>query len=436
MDDREERETGTMRLQKEQPNHVLPGRVASFPFLAPLLVLSLLLILPYARGASAQPSPPDQPAGGPGGYMYAHQSVNILGPYFEFWHPDEEAYMYYTFEPADPKPDEAPVILFLHGYQAALPTSYAYWMGHMARKGYIVVWVNFDHGLSPPWEYASFAEQNWTDALRRLDDYTWEGHVEPEKDEHGEYKTAIVGHSAGGYLAAIVAAHSTDPDSGIPVPRALVCIEPGGLDLIPAADFSQIDASTKLVLLVGDEDEIVCKSTAQYIWAQTPQIPDANRDFLVYASDRYGEPEQIANHFFPNTTGFEDTAATDARDYYITFKLSTGLLDCVFRGTHCEFAIGNGSPEQLFMGLWSDGRANNPLVWVEDPSQLQTTCLDGQIDIFWGSNQAQAAERFGTGSARLGNRFSALLLPASLLFLVIARHRRLAGRSLRKSAQE
>jgi pimeloyl-ACP methyl ester carboxylesterase len=192
----------------------------------------------------------------------------------------------------------------------------------------------------------------------------------------GEIKTAIIGHSMGGYLSAILAARAAHSENAIPSPDAIVAIEPGGLGWISPEDLGEIDPETKMIVVVGDEDEVVAKSTAVAIWKNTLQIPDKNRDFLLVQSDYHGSPEQIANHYFPNTTGYGDTAAVDARDFYVTFKLSVGALECAFRDTDCEYALGNGSFEQVDMGQWSDGQPMKAMVWVEDPNELETTCED------------------------------------------------------------
>jgi len=368
----------------------------------PLAFILLLVLTAPSNGGASVPTPPTQPPSGPGGYPYPHKEVTTNGPYYPTWHPNDEHYQYYIFEPANPRPDMAPVVLFIHGYQALLPTAYTEWIGHIVRKGYTVVWVKYDTGITVPWAFSMYVEAAWKDALHRLDTYWWEDHVLPEKDSRWYIKTAVVGHSAGGYLGPILAAHAADPGSEIPAPYAVVSIEPGGLGVIPKADFSLIEPATKMVILVSDEDDIVCKSTGQAIWKATSQLPDENKDFLFYRSDRHGRPEQIANHFFPNTSGYGDTAAVDARDYYITFKLSAALLDCAFKGAECEYALGNGAAEQVFMGGWSDGRPIRPLEWIPDPSGLETTCVDKFHDIpRWGAGEAQAAALYGTAEARM-----------------------------------
>lgn len=338
------------------------------------LALALATLL-GASGGSAQspPSPPLQPNTGPGGSTYAHSAVVVRGPYWARRNLAIRNYSYYIFEPAEPTPATAPVVLFLHGWLAYRPYTYREWINHIVKKGYVVVWVRYDAGLRPPAWWADHALVAWKDALARLS--RWEG-VRPERDPQGRIKTAIVGHSAGGYLAAILAARTASPATGVPTPYAVTVIEPGGLGVVPSEDLSRIDPGTKLVVVAGDEDTVVCTDTAVAIWQETPQISDANRDFLLALSDRSGSPAQIANHFFPTTSGVLDTAAVDARDFYVTFKLSVGLLSCAFYGDDCPYALGDGASVQVDMGLWSNGLPVRPLVWVVDPAWLQATCQE------------------------------------------------------------
>jgi pimeloyl-ACP methyl ester carboxylesterase len=337
----------------------------------PILVLLFLCFAPSI--SFSQPSPPPQPEIGPGGYDYPHASVKKNGPYWAKGHFLNNNYKYYIFEPANPAPEEAPIVLFLHGWLAYKPKAYLGWMEHIVKKGYVVVWVQYDAFLRPFKTLADNAMKTWKDAMNRLDTSL---HVRPEKDGMGQIKTAIIGHSMGGYLSAILAARAADPRNGMPRPYAIVAVEPGGLRWLPPEDFAEIEPDTKMVIVVGDEDMAVCKSTAVAIWEETWQIPDENRDFLLVKSDDWGSPAQISNHYFPCTDRLHDMPAVDARDFYVTYKLSVGALNCAFRDTDCEYALGNGSFEQVDMGQWSDGQPMNAMVWVEDPDELETTCKD------------------------------------------------------------
>jgi hypothetical protein len=46
--------------------------------------------------------------------------------------------------------------------------------------------------------------------------------------------------------------------------------------------------------------------------------------------------------------------ALDALDWYGTWKLTDALMACAFAGDWCDYALGD-TPEQRFMGAWSDG---------------------------------------------------------------------------------
>ena len=341
-----------------------------------LLALLVLVLLLAQESRAADPSPPNQPLIGPGSYNYEHKAITVSGP---FWprHPAvNKDNKYFLFQPADPTPEEAPVILFLHGWMGIYPTQYITWIGHIVKKGYIVVWVQYQSDrFTLPWSFARRSIIMWKDALKRLD--SEDSPIRPEKDETGRIKTAIVGHSAGGYLSAVIAAKASGKWRNIPKPYAIVCVEPGGLHLIPRKRLiKNIDFNTKVIIVVGDEDNVVCKSTAQKIWDYISHIPDQNKEFLLVKSDYHGTPRQISNHFFPGNSGYSDTAVIDARDFYVTFKLSVGTFNCAFQGTDCEYSLENGSDEQVYMGEWSDGTPMIPMTWVEDPNSLETTCND------------------------------------------------------------
>ncbi len=339
------------------------------------LWVALLLLLP-SRGGSAPPSPPRQPQTGPGGSTYAHAAVTENGPYYAAGHSGQEDYLYYLYEPSQPLPPEAPVVLFLHGFNALEPRSYGAWIDHLVKKGYTVVWVRYQaSNLTFPWFFANHALAAWKDALERLD--TEPAHVRPERDYKGLYQTAFVGHSAGAYLAANLAAMAANETNGIPEPYAVVAVEPGGLDIIPKGPLSRMDDDTKFIVVVGNHDDVVCKSTAVFLWNAVASVPPVNRDFLLVRSDNHGSPEMIAHHYFPATLGFTSEAeGLDALDFFVTFKLSVGALRCAWKGVDCEYAVGKGSPEQIFMGEWSDGQPVKPMEWIEDPNRLETVCED------------------------------------------------------------
>src|SRR5262249_49681757 len=141
---------------------------------------------------------PGQPATGPGGRDYSNLLPRVTGPFFAAGHQNDNAFRYWLFEPTLPAPASAPVVLFLHGFAAIAPSAYQYWFAHMVMKGYTVVWAQYqDESALDTWNWANNAADTFIDALARLDQ---PGSVKPARDAMNNYQTAIVGHSAGGFL--------------------------------------------------------------------------------------------------------------------------------------------------------------------------------------------------------------------------------------------
>jgi hypothetical protein len=123
-------------------------------------------------------------------------------------------------------------------------------------------------------------------------------------------------------------------------------------------------------------------------------VPAANKDYVTLVSDSHGLPGLQASHRAP--TAFDmaydsgegigggpaeivsgsdragglptrridgrrserrdrlETMMVNALDFYGTWKLFDGLCDAAFYGKNREYALGN-TPQQRFMGVWSDG---------------------------------------------------------------------------------
>lgn len=330
------------------------------------------MLVSISAAGQALPAPPPQSSTGPGGKLYTHGAMTTNGPYWANNRTTQNQYEYYIYEPASPTPAQAQVILFIHGVLATTPASYLYWIEHMVLKGYTVVWVQYQSGLTPTGQYETNARAAWADALNRLQNYWWENHVKPTLNSTGQPETLIVGHSVGGFTAANLAATVVTKTPAIPLPYGLVLIEPGSKNLVKAENFGAIYANTPMVMVGGDQDVIVCDAGEQQIWNATGQIPPALKNYLWVVSDTHGSPQQLGNHFFPNTTGFDDTAPVDNRDFNITWRLSVALADCAFGNlandpNACTIALGSGNPLQLAMGNWSDNVPVTPLRYYSTP---------------------------------------------------------------------
>jgi hypothetical protein len=326
-----------------------------------------ILVLVASHALAQTPTPPGQPARGPGGSAYTYPSYQRLGPYYvNAQAPSSE---YYIFEPADSTPPASlPVVLFLHGYllksegypRGDEPQNYSYWIQHLVRKGYTVVFPTYDYDLGPS-HFSESIIQSWQAALVLLQS-GGANLIPPTVDALG-IQTVCTGHSMGAYECFATGQQlSLSPVAGIPLPRAIAAFTPGIAQTGLSTDFSRISPTISVVLVDGDEDTPDIP-TADAIWSSIQTaIPSANRDFLKVVSDSHGSPAQVGNHWFPDTNGFmDDDSGVDDRDYNVTWKLSAGIFDCVLIGTNCAFGLGHGAIDQINMGDWSDNTPVTPL---------------------------------------------------------------------------
>jgi dienelactone hydrolase len=356
------------------------------------LALFLGLILFSLTIFSAEnPAPPAQPATGPGGKQYAHASVTKN-------HYGKGGQEYWIFEPDVPKPATAPVIVFLHGWGGMNPLYYGAWIDHLVKRGNIVIYPRYQASLlTAIREFTPNTLAAIKDAISRLQREP--GHVKADLT-----RFATVGHSVGGLLAANVAALASE--SGLPRVVAVMSVEPGITESpinIPLADLKKIPAETLLLSVVGDQDTLVRDYDARRVYIESTRVPANNKDYVTLVSDSHGMPGLQASHRAPTAfdvaydsgegigggpaevadsiggsdrpggsdragglptrridgrqTGRRDrleTMMVNALDFYGTWKLFDGLCDAAFFGRNREYALGN-TPQQRFMGTWSDG---------------------------------------------------------------------------------
>lgn len=300
--------------------------------------------------------PPSQPKTGPGGADYAHQAVvsKLCG---------KGGKAYWLFEPSSPVPDRAPLIVFNHGWILMEPRHYDAWIEHLVKRGNIVVFPRYQNSMfTSPTKFAPNAAAAIKDAIQQLNSEA--GHVRPDLN-----RFAMAGHSMGGIISANLAALWRE--MGLPQPKAVMCAEPGGTRSYAGwlggklEDLSRIAPETLLLCVAGDRDSMVGSAEAKRIFKETTQVPATNKNFVVLQSDSHGKPALVADHFAvcaplpvkrdERVSFFVKLAhAPNALDYRGTWKLFDALCDAAFYGKNRQFALGN-TPEQRFMGHWSDG---------------------------------------------------------------------------------
>ncbi|WP_049310751.1 chlorophyllase/cutinase-like alpha/beta fold protein, partial [Pseudomonas aeruginosa] len=246
------------------------------------LVLCGLLLGHAATAAEppTAPTPPTQPAEGPGGAAYRHASVHQ-------WHFGEGAREYWVFTPEQPVPGNAPLVIFLHGWSVMQPDLYRAWIDHIVRRGMVVVYPRYQPDLKTPnADFLDNAAGALGDALRRLQ--AGELGVRPRLNQ-----VAYLGHSAGGLLAANLAAASERLK--LPAAKALMVVEPGKSqgkrwDGVAQERLSGLAKGTLLLAVCGDEDSHVACTDAKRIYRQSRHIPPSDKNLLLLRSDRHGAP--------------------------------------------------------------------------------------------------------------------------------------------------
>jgi len=342
-----------------------------------------LLAIGACQAVGSGVLPPRQPARGPGGSDYAHEKVTIERQGSSL---DE----YWIFTPDDPRPLEAPFVVFLHGWGGMSPRHYGAWIEHIVRKGHIIVFPRYQTDLTTPVEEMVPAAARAIHAA--WDRLTSVGPVRPRSE-----RIAWVGHSLGAYIAANLSAASVE--NGFAPPAILMAVQPGSDRRMKLNSLDQMPPDTLVLLVVGDEDNVVGADGAESILGGLGHIPPQNIDFVTVQSDRRGSSPLVADHFSPlavdadvsnRITAIESPGAAsregffaqrwrqrsqqssaeryapDALDYFGYWKLLDGLLDASFRGVNRSYALGD-SDRQRFMGDFSDGVPVAPILVRPEP---------------------------------------------------------------------
>ncbi|MCX6666391.1 MAG: alpha/beta hydrolase fold domain-containing protein [Euryarchaeota archaeon] len=295
-------------------------------------------------------TPPGQPKIGPGSSNYSHTVIKRsrygLGGQ-EYW----------IFEPENPTPQTAPLIVFNHGWSAMYPFFYQEWINHLVKRGNIVVYPRYQLTLTI--DFRAFNSNAITAVKKAITELQNGNHVKPDLT-----KFAIVGHSLGGGITANMAALAEQ--EGLPIPKAIMPVQPAIAYTPEKVNFSTISNHTLMLVIVGENDTVVGNESGKTIFYGANNIPLTQKDFVIQVTDAYGSPTLIADHLAPLAFRNNIGGTVNAMDYYSTWKLFDALTDYAFFGTNEEYCLGNTS-EQRFMGLWSDDTLVKEMIVTDTP---------------------------------------------------------------------
>jgi dienelactone hydrolase len=334
--------------------------------IAPWIGVCLLVALAHGGLVRAGEDPPDGPAApGPG-----QSEANAPHAGVRRYEIGQGPRSYWLFEPDQPKPEgRAPVVVFLHGWFAVNPGFYGAWIDHLVRDGRIVIFPRYQNDVGTnPQDFLGNALAAIHDALGALHDGV--GHVRPDPG-----RFVLIGHSAGGNLAAQIAAVASDPHSGLPLPQAVIALMPGEIVPMSQPSLSRVPATTLLVVIVGEEDVVVGDLRGRQIYAQATAVPRSRRRFVLFRSDRHGFPPLIAEHTAP--TG-HNPRLDNGEGLFRSLQLSLGDVNALDRAGFWRMAdltmeaafsgktlddVTRDEEQFRHLGFWSDGRrVNTPIV--------------------------------------------------------------------------
>lgn len=305
--------------------------------------------------AAAQDTPyPGQPLTGPGGAEYVHTSV-------AFFDAAAEADGYWLFEPADPKPDSAEVVVFMHGYGAYNPMAYGKWIKHLVAKGNIVIYPRYQKNLMWPRPEA-FPENAAAGIRRALEELQKEDRVKPKTE-----KIAYIGHSYGGVIAANLAVNWQKFD--VPKPASMLLCEPGSGPFKGARlpEYSGLADDLQMVVVVGEDDYVVGDEFGRLVFQTATNTPARNLVIQHHCTDgrrwvgaSHSEPYAYDLDFDTGVRNYTSkrvlyTSRLNEVDFNCYWKFADALMASTREGCYSELAFGD-TPDQRWLGRWSNGK--------------------------------------------------------------------------------
>lgn len=247
------------------------------------------------RRRQLPPYPPPDPA------IYKHNTVAKIN------YGGSGVGSFWLFEPDDPKPEQAPLIVFIPGWTGVNPINYGAWFDHLVKQGNVVLYVPY---MDATWAtaFATFTDNAQMGEQMAIDELLhghWPDgspHVRPDFS-----RFSVAGHSTGGIIAANLAARAA-AGNGLPVPQVVLSLTPGRMalavnqeknELLTLEDLSVLPQDTLLLAVAGDRDKSVYSARSRdgvYVLASASSLPPDQR--LLHLVQSVGLPGERATHFF------------------------------------------------------------------------------------------------------------------------------------------
>jgi pimeloyl-ACP methyl ester carboxylesterase len=248
--------------------------------------------------------------------------------------------------------DTAPVVIYLHGFRAAIPDIYSEHIHHLTRQGIIVIFPRFNKGSL----VGMFTDNDQEAMLARAIDS-----VSVAFDDLGAVVTRdrvyAFGHSLGGLFAACWPARSPVRLAGMVLAHPSISLEKIPKFFRDRIEITQVDfrravplVDVPVVLLNGDADSIAPTRESHELYDMLSVAP--KKLLFEACSDGHGSPTFFPGHL---ATVRDDSTALHwalerfgggtAGDDTLHYRFYYAALDALIRD----------APITFDMGHWSDG---------------------------------------------------------------------------------
>ena len=246
----------------------------------------------------------------------------------------------HVFRPAGAR-SPSPVIFFAPGFANNDPKEYEPLINHVVSRGCALVYAPFQ-----------IVSGDVTLHKKRYDTI-FAGFEEAVKRYGSSFDLARVGYVGHSYGAAAILSLSF---RGLELGWGkdglfLFMMAPWYYYEMSLSQFVNFPQHAKVIVQVYEQDGVCDHRIGKEIFERV-NLPASEKDFVMLLREERLGYKLEADHGTPSGSG------QDAHDFYGIYRLMDALSDYAFTGSEegKRIALGGGSAEQRFMGLWPDGK--------------------------------------------------------------------------------